>query len=129
MSVFIKGDKLMTEQVVKKKRSKLALISWVLSLLYLIYLISHFLGGVGSTTGAEQVGAAIATALIFPHMLAVGIGLLFNMLGYFLHNRIFVLVGAILYSVSILLFMMYFMFVIVQMILSYIAFAKMKDSN
>ncbi|MGN9164700.1 hypothetical protein ACTNDY_05360 [Tissierellaceae bacterium HCP3S3_D8] len=118
----------MTEQVTKKKRSKLALISWVLTLIYLIYLISHFGGGIGSTTGAEQAGAAIATALVFPHMVCVGIGLIFNLLGYFLNNRAFVLVGAILYTVSILLFMLYFMFVIVQMILSYVAFAKMKKA-
>ncbi len=116
----------MSEQVVEKKKSKLALISWILSLVYMIYLISHFAGGMGSTTGAEQAGAALATALVFPHMLAVGIGLIFNILGYFLNSRAFVLVGAILYSVSILLFMVYFIFVIVQMILSYIAFAKMK---
>ncbi len=116
----------MSETTVKKKRNKLALISWILSLLYLIYLISHFAGAIGSTEGAEQVGSTIATALVFPHMLSVGIGLIFNILGYFLNNRAFILVGAILYSVSILLFMMYFMFVIIQMILSYIAFAKMK---
>lgn len=112
----------------KKNRNKLALISWILSLLYLIYLISYFSSGVGNTTGAEQAGAAIATALVVPHMLAVGIGLIFNMLGYFLNNRAFVLVGAILYSVSILLFIMYFMFVIIQMTLSYVAFAKMKNT-
>ncbi len=119
----------MTEGVVKKKRNKLVMVSWVLSLLYLIYLISHFASGVGNSSGAEQAGAALATALVFPHMLAVGIGLIFNMMGYFMNNRVFVLVGAILYSVSILLFMMYFMFVIIQMILSYVGFAKMKKSN
>ena len=116
----------MNETTIKRKKSKLALVSWILSLLYLIFLISHFGGSVGNTTGAEQVGAGIASALVFPHMLTVGIGLIFNMLGYFLNKRGFILVGAILYSVSILLFMMYFMFVIVQMILSYITFAKMK---
>lgn len=116
----------MGEGVVKRKKNKLALISWILSLLYLIYLITYFGGGLGSSSGVDQVGAALATALVFPHMLALGIGLIFNMLGYFLDKRAFVLVGAILYSVSILLFMVYFMFVLVQMVLSYIAFAKMK---
>lgn len=116
----------MGELVIKRKKSKLALVSWVLTVLYLIYIISYLAGGIGSTSGAEQAGAALATALVFPHMLAVGIGLIFNMLGYFLNNRTFVLVGAILYSVAILLFMVYFMFVIVQMILSYVAFARMK---
>ena len=118
----------MSEVKVREKKSKLALVSWILSLLYLIYLISYFAGSVGATSGAEQVGAGLATAIVFPHMMSVGIGLIFNMLGSFLNNRAFVLVGAILYSVSILLFMMYFMFVIVQMILSYIAFAKMKKA-
>lgn len=117
------------KSIVKEQKSKLALVSWILSLLYLIFLISNFAGGIGSTTGAEQAGATLATALVLPHMLAVGIGLIFNILGYFLNNRAFVLVGAILYSVSILLFMMYFMFVIIQMILSYVAFAKMKKKN
>lgn len=120
----------MNKEVVRKNgKNKLALISWILSLLYLIYLIYYFAGGVGNSSGSEQAGAAIATALVFPHMLAVGIALIFNMLGYFLNNRAFILVGAILYSVAILLFMMYFMFVIIQMILSYIAFAKMKKTN
>ncbi len=40
----------MSEQVVKKKKSKLALVSWILSLLYLIYLISHFGGGITGLT-------------------------------------------------------------------------------
>lgn len=125
----------MSEEIIGKrankkgKRSKLALISWILSAAYLVYLIASFAGGIGSTEGAEQAGAAIATTLVFPHMLAVGIGLIFNVLGYFLNNRAFVLVGAILYTVSILLFMMYFMFVIVQMVLSYVAFAKMKKEK
>lgn len=112
----------------KNKRNKFALISWILSLLYLIYLISYFTNGIGGSTGTEQAGAAIASALVFPHMLAVGVGLIFNMLGYFLNKRVFILVGAILYSIAILLFMMYFMFVIIQMILSYVAFAKMKKN-
>lgn len=116
----------MSEQKIKRKKNKLALVSWILSLIYLVYLISYFGSEISSTTGVEQAGAAIATALVFPHMLTVGIGLIFNILGYFLNNRAFILVGAILYSVSILLFMVYFMFVIVQMILSYVAFAKMK---
>lgn len=116
----------MGEVSVKAKKSKLALASWILSLLYLIYLVSYFGGSMGASNGAEQVGVGIATALVFPHMLTLGIGLIFNMLGYFLNRRSFILVGAILYSVSILLFMMYFMFVILQMIFSYIAFAKMK---
>ncbi|NLD17628.1 MAG: hypothetical protein GX666_08620 [Tissierellia bacterium] len=109
----------------KVKKSKLALVSLVLSTLYVIYLFKHFGGGIVSNDGAEAAGAAIASALVFPHAIMVLIGVIFNALGYFMNNRYFVLVGAILYAVSMVLFLLYFMFVIVQMILSFIAFAKM----
>ena len=41
-------------------------------------------------------------------------------------KRGFALTGAILYAVSMVLFPMYFFFVIVQMILSFVGFAKLK---
>jgi len=41
-------------------------------------------------------------------------------------KRGFALTGAILYTVALILFPMYFMFVIIEMILSYVGFAKMK---
>ena len=111
-----------------KNRSKTLIISMVLGVGYSIYLMSYFYNITMCGSGMDFIVGSLASAIVFPHMMSVGIGLIFNMLGYFLNNRAFVLVGAILYSVSILLFMMYFMFVIVQMILSYIAFAKMKKA-
>ena len=78
-----------------------------------------------SSTGAEQIGAGLATALVMPHMAFVWLALIFNWLGYFLKLRWAALVAGILYAVAMLAFFIYFMFVIVEMILCFVAFAKM----
>lgn len=44
-------------------------------------------------------------------------------------KRGFALAGAILYAVATILFIPYFMFVIVQMILSFVGFAKLKKDT
>lgn len=75
---------------------------------------------------AEQIGAGIATVVVMPHLICTTLAVIFNGLGLFLRKRGFALTGAILYTVALVLFPVYFMFVIVEMILSYIGFAKMK---
>ncbi|WP_201289976.1 hypothetical protein [Erysipelothrix urinaevulpis] len=83
-------------------------------------------GNLGAGSSAEQAGAAIASALILPHILATGIALLFNVLAWSMGRRGFALTSGIMYGVAMLLFPFYFMFVIIQMILTFVAFAKMK---
>ena len=80
-------------------------------------------------TDAEQVGAGIATVLVMPHLAITGFAVLFNALGAFMYNRAFVLVAGILYAVAILLFPVYFMFVVVQAVLCFIAFAIMQKKQ
>lgn len=68
----------------KVRRSKVLLISAILGTLYSLYLISYFGGGIfGSKDGAELAGAAIATALVTPHMILVVLATIFNWVGYF----------------------------------------------
>lgn len=112
----------------KTKRSVLALIALILSAAYVVYLFTYFAGGISSTSGdsAEQLGVALAGALIMPHFIVTMVGVLFNALGYFMRSRGFILVGAILYAVAIILFMPYFIFLIIQMILMFVAYARMK---
>ena len=43
-----------------------------------------------------------------------------------MRHRGFTLVSAIIYAVAILVFMPYFMFLMIQMILMFVAFAKLK---
>ncbi len=111
----------------KQKLNLFLLISLIIGVLYLIYSACYW-GGVNTTGGdtAEQIGSGIATAIVIPHLVCTALGVIFNALGLFLRSRGFALTGAILYTVAIFLFPIYFMFVIIEMILSYIGFAKMK---
>lgn len=111
----------------KKKMNKLLLISFILGAAYLIYSICYWSGAFGSgETSAEQIGSGLATALVMPHLIASALAVLFNALGLFMHKRGFALAGAILYTVALALFFAYFMFVVIEMILSYIGYAQMK---
>jgi hypothetical protein len=105
----------------KAKRSVILLITAILSTAYFIYLIVYFGGAVGGSTGDVQLGAAIATALVMPHMIVVVLGAIFCWLGYFLRKKAFALVGAILFCVALALFFMYFMFTVPLIILGFIA--------
>lgn len=123
----------MPEQKQKKKRSLCLLISWILSAAYIVYLFSYIAGtGSSATSDAEVVGIGLAVTLMMPHIICTALGLIFNILGWAMNKRGFALTGAILYTVALVLFPVYFMFVIVQMVLSYVGFAKLKkiiDAN
>ncbi len=109
-----------------KERSVASFISAVLGILYAIYLISYFTGAIASTTGDEQIGAGIATALILPHLIVLILAVIFNLLGFFIKNAALTLVGGILYSVSAVLFLAYALFEVPMIIFAFIGFAKQK---
>lgn len=112
----------------KKKGKILLIIALIIGILYAIYSVCYWSGAVNTAstaTNAEQVGAGIATVIVLPHLVFTGLAIIFNALAVFLYNRPFALVAAILYTVALVLFPVYFMFVIVEMILCYIAFARM----
>lgn len=111
----------------KKKMNKLLLISFIIGAAYLIYSIFYWSGALtGAENDTELIGSGLATALVMPHLIASAVAVLFNAIGLFMRKRGFALAGAILYTVAMLLFPMYFMFVIIETILSYIGYAKMK---
>lgn len=111
----------------KKKRSVCLLISAILGVLYAIYLVSYFTGAAGSAGDTTTtVGVGLAAALVMPHMVSTALAAIFNILGWVMNHRGFALTGAILYTVALALFPMYFMFVIVQAVLSYVGFARLK---
>lgn len=114
----------------KKKKSALLLISAILGVLYAIYLVVYFAGAASGANGtAEAIGAGIATALVMPHMICAVLAAIFNVLGWAMSSRGFALTGAILYAVAAVLFPIYAMFVLIQMILSFIGFARLKKLN
>ena len=97
---------------------------------YLIYLISYFMGGVSNAADdAEAVGSALATILVTPHMIFVGIAALMSWLATFFKLSGFALTAGIVYLVALIVFPMYFMFVIIEAILSFIGYARMRKSK
>lgn len=86
-----------------------------------------FFGGALSAKGAaEAIGAGLATMLVMPHMLCAVLAAVFNVLGWSMSSRGFALAGAILYAVAAVMFPLYALFVLIQMILSFVGFAKLK---
>ena len=67
-------------------------------------------------------------ALVMPHMVLTVLATIFNILGWAMNKRGFALTGAILYAVAIVTMPIYFFFVIVQMVLSFVGFAKLKKT-
>jgi hypothetical protein len=76
-----------------KNRSKVLLVANILGELYAIYLLAHFVGAVGSTEGAEQVGAGLATAQIMPHFVMILLAVIFGLLGFFLRKMVLILLN------------------------------------
>lgn len=111
------------------KRSKLLLVSWILGAVYSIYIIVYFFGNAASQAdAAAAIGAGVATAIVMPHMICTVLATIFNILGWAMCKRAFALTGAILYAVAMVMFPLYALFVIIQMVLSFVGFAKMKKA-
>ena len=105
-------------------KSKCLLVSALLGTLYAIYIISHFFGGVASTDGAEQVGAAIATALVLPHIITLVLAIIFNWVAFAANIKGMAIATGILYSVSGVIFILYFLFLVPMIVLSFIGVSK-----
>ena len=111
------------------KKSWLLLVSAILSTLYLIYIVSYFFGGLDSANEAEAIGQGLATALVAPHMFVLFVAVIFNWIGWAAKATWGALTGGILYCVSAFLFLLYSPFLILQIIFSFIGYAKMKKEK
>lgn len=109
-----------------KNRSKVLFVATLLATAYVIYLICYFGGSMTSSDSAEALGGAIATALVTPHMFIIALGAIFAWIGFFAKKAWGALVGAILYSVGAILFMLYAIFCIPLIILGFIGYANQK---
>lgn len=115
--------------MVKQKKSIPLLISWIIGSAYAVYLLAYFGSTIGgSTDTAEAVGASIAAALVTPHIICVCLAVIFNILSWAANIRWAALCGGILYSVALILFLPYFLFVVAEIVLFFIGFAKMKKN-
>lgn len=107
------------------KRSILLLLSWVLTIGYLIVLLISF-SYVGKGTETGPLAQGLVFIIMIPHLIVVLLALIFNILGWALKSRGFALTCAILYTVGMVFFPPFFYFLLIQMILSYVGFALTK---
>lgn len=115
---------------IKNKKNKLLLISWILTAIYLIYLVTYFAGAMGnSQSGSEAAGAGIAATLVFPSALVIFIGFIFNVLAWSGNRQGFALTAGILYAVGMFLFIPYFFFELIQMVLAFVGYSQVKKLN
>lgn len=126
------GDRLLgflmfrRREVLMKKRNVLLLVAALLGSAYLIYLVSYIAAApVSMGNSAADAGTAIAMMMIMPHAALTGLAVIFNWIGWGLNKRWAALTAGILYAVAIVMMFMYFMFVVVEMILCFVAFAQM----
>ncbi len=112
-----------------KNRSKALFVAALLATIYVIYLVFYFGGAITSDDSVEAIGGAIATALVMPHMIITGLGAVFSWIGFGSRKTWAALVGAILYCVGGLLFLIYIMFSIPLIILGFVGYSKQKMIN
>ena len=104
------------------------MISWIIGSAYAVYLFSYFGVAIGgSADTAEAVSASIA-ALVTSHIICVCLAVIFNILSWAANIRWAALCGGILYSVALILFLPYFLFVVAEIVLFFIGFTKMKKN-
>lgn len=114
----------------KYTKNKLALISFILGLIYTIFLIYDVYIVKRPMTDDSYARTLLSIIFIIkPHMFFTIIALLFKCIGYFNNDRNFILAGAILYIIAIVLFVLFFWYLIIQVILSFIAFIKMPKKS
>jgi len=112
-----------------RNRSKVVFFSALLGTLYTLYLVFYFSGAVSGSQREAQLGAAIATALVTPHMVLVGLAAIFNWVGFF-NNKVWgALTAGILYAVAGLIFLAYFIFVIPMIVLRFIGVSILSRIN
>lgn len=110
-----------------KRWNVLFIIAGVLGAAYAVYL-STYMAQAGSSSGsaAERAGAAIALALMTPHLVLVITAVVLNTITIFTNNTVLALLTAIAYSVAAVVFLLYIMFVIPSIVLSWIGFAQLR---
>ena len=114
---------------VRKKGTIPLLLSAIIAIAYLVYALKHFVGGtVNAQETGEVLASLVASALVSPHLICTGVATLMNLFALFFKRHGFALTAGILFIIAMVLFPMYFMFVLLEAILCFIGYARMKDS-
>lgn len=117
-----------------RKRSWLLLIALIIAVIYLIMQFGTYADGIKTVTAdtqtAEETGAALGTAIgmtiLLPHMILVLLGAIFNAVAWIGKMRWAALTAAILYAVGGVFGLVNFVFLLVPMVLCFVAYGKSK---
>lgn len=96
-------------------------LGMVLTVLYAVYIISYF-----GDQSMSNLGGYLASQVVMPHMLCVSVSACLSLVGFFGKKRWAMLACAILMVVSGVVMTLYFPMVIIQAILFFISYARMK---
>ena len=117
-----------------KKYSFCLFLSAIIGTIYAVVILKHFYNisytaVQDGTISAFGLGSLAATALVTPHLLLLALAVIFNWLGFFGNKRGFALTAGILYSAAAVVFLIYAAFVILEIVFSFIGFARLKKIN
>ena len=110
------------------KKSKILLIAAIIGTICAIICFSSVNSALDKSKSedtANQIGTVIGASIVMPSVVLSAIGTIFAWVGFGTNKKGFALTAGILYSVAVVMFFPWFMFNIVQMILSYIAYGTM----
>ena len=96
-------------------------LAFALTLAYAIYIAMYF-----RDVSMETLSGFVATSIVMPHLVCVFLSVIFSAVGLFGWKRWGMLVAGILLSVSAALMLTYLPMVVVQAILCFIAYIRMK---
>lgn len=96
-------------------------LAFALTLAYAIYIAMYF-----RDVSMETLSGFVATSIVMPHLVCVFLSVIFSAVGLFGWKRWGMLVAGILLSVSSALMLTYLPMVVVQAILCFIAYIRMK---
>lgn len=125
-----------TRKDTKQCRNNFALISAIIATLWMIVSISAF-SNIASTvpTGnsaeaiGSQIGATIGIISQMPYLILMGLGIIFDWIGYWANKQGFILTSAILFCVALLFSIFNGLGLIPCFILDFIGYSKMKKER
>ncbi len=115
-----------------ERRSKASFFGALLGVAYAVYSVIYWSGAaeaVASEDISESLGAGIALAFVFPHMIVTVIGAIFAVIGFLTRSTGLTLTGAILFAAAALLFLLYAAFLLPSIILGFVGYSNQKKMN
>lgn len=108
--------------------NKCLIFSIILTILYFVYSFVYW-SDPNILEETSQSAFDLATFLVAPHFVFVLLAALFDVFALFTRKRPLALISGIFYILSIILLPFYVLFVIVQTVLSFVAFFQLKKTS